>query len=131
MPKCSYWRLFNIDDYKLPEYENENNNFAQENYNQPINSFNPIDLNNNDNNVSDSVNLQNQYQYVEDNPNYTSVDMPQGVSSIDDVINILRNTLDTIKNGKLRVDTEEIDYDDSYQITIRIDKKRKTYFFSI
>ena len=28
-----------------------------------------------------------------------------------------------IKNGKIKVDTEEIDYDDTYQITIRIDKK--------
>ena len=103
---------FNIDDYKLPEYDN--NDYNQENSVNMENSA-PIE--------PAVVNIPNDYKYVEDNPNYVSVDKPDGVSSVDDVINVLKVALEKIKNGKIRVDTEEIDYDDTYQITIRIDKK--------
>lgn len=107
---------FDINDYKLPEFDNniENNyvNEVSQNNVEENNAFNP--------NV---VDISNDYKYVEDNPNYVSVDKPEGVSSVDDVINVLRSALDRIKNGRIKVETEEIDFDDNYQITIRIDKK--------
>lgn len=111
---------FNINDYKLPEYENTYNNNSDDNniYNNDFDNYNPTISANSK--PSESV---IEYKYVEDNPNYVSVDKPDGVSSVDDVIKILRVSLDKIKNGKIKVDTEEIDYDDTYQITIRIDKK--------
>lgn len=107
---------FDINDYKLPGVDYGDNSVNNEmNEQNNVSNQEPFNVN--------SVNNMNNYQYVEDNPNYVSVDHPRGVETIDDVINTLRATLDNIKNGKLRVDTEEIDYDDSYQITIRIDKK--------
>lgn len=109
---------FNIDDYMLPGVENETNNLENNTLNETsgdINNFNVVD---------NQVNTEEkEYKYVEEHPNYESVDNPKGVESIDDVINLLRATLDKIKNGKLKVDTQEIDFDDLYQITIKIDKK--------
>ena len=116
---------FNIEDYMLPGFDNQEENNSNNNINNfyvpnevDFTNLNPIDE------VKNSpVNSEMDYKYVEENPNYVSVDNPKGVESIDDVINLLRDTLDKIKNGKLKVDTEEIDFDDLYQITIKIDKK--------
>lgn len=129
---------FNINDYRLPDYsDNSITNSASEkgtnsfNDTVPLNNFNG-EFNNidqtsmaNDQSLDDNTsNTENtSYKYVEDNPNYVSVDKPHGVSSVDDVIEVLREALNKIKNGQIKVDTEEIDYDESYQITIRIDKK--------
>lgn len=110
---------FNINDYKLPGVDEPNNNFTNI-------SVNENEYHYKEDAVEDFRNLKvddNQYKYVEDNPNYVSVDKPDGVESLDDVINILKNCLDKLKNGKIRVDTEEIDFDDTYQITIKVDKK--------
>jgi len=104
---------FDINDYKLPEYENNSDN----NINDFGNNFSG------NSSVLPEIPDTNEYKYVEDNPNYVSVDKPVGVSSVDDVIEVLSGALDIIKNGRIKVDTEEIDYDDTYQITIRIDKK--------
>lgn len=105
---------FDINDYKLPQYDNNYDNSVSNNF-EKTNS--PIQI------TQTEIPSTNEYKYVEDNPNYVSIDKPEGVSSVDDVIEILRGSLDKIKNGKIKVDTEEIDYDDTYQITIRIDKK--------
>lgn len=98
---------FNINDYKLPGYEESPK--MEEPLNQDIQAELPK--------------TTEEFKYVEENPNYVSVDKPVGVASVDDVINVFKEALNKIKNGKIKVDTEEIDYDDSYQITIRIDKK--------
>lgn len=72
---------------------------------------------------TEEVPTNNTYHYVEENPNYNDIESPKMISSIDEVIALLKSTIEQIKNSKLKVDTEEIDFDDMYQITIKIDKK--------
>ena len=72
---------------------------------------------------TEEVPTNNTYHYVEENPNYNDIESPKMISSIDEVIALLQSTIEQIKNSKLKVDTEEIDFDDMYQITIKIDKK--------
>ncbi|MBP5683771.1 MAG: ParB/RepB/Spo0J family partition protein, partial [Bacilli bacterium] len=108
---------FNIDDYKLPgvDYDDLVSNMDE----------NMDDVNALDNvTVSSDFDAGNKvYRYAEDNPNYMSVDKNYGVSSLDEVINVLKATIDRLKEGTIKIETEEIDFDDWYQIVIKVDKK--------
>ena len=66
----------------------------------------------------------NANQYVEDNPNYEDITKNVVISSVDEIINKLKVVVDEIKTtSKFKIDTDEINYDDLYQITIKIDKR--------
>ena len=62
--------------------------------------------------------------YIENNPNYVDVSKQVIIDNVDEIINKLKSVVDEIKNNsKFKVDTDEINYDDIYQITIKIDKR--------
>ena len=62
--------------------------------------------------------------YVENNPNYVDVSKQVEISDVDGIINRLKDVVDEIKaTSKYKIDTDEINYDDIYQITIKIDKR--------
>ncbi len=63
-------------------------------------------------------------QYIEDNPNYVDISKQTMIDNVDDIINRLKVVVDDSKNNsKFKIDTDEINYDDIYQITIKIDKR--------
>ena len=99
---------------KIEEKEDNQNYNSQENYNNVlINDVNPPITNSFTNN-----------SYVEDNPNYNDVSIPDTLNNIDEIINDLKKELDKLKSQSVyKIDTEEIDFDDMYQITIKIDKR--------
>ena len=119
----------------LPTSENNNeftnylNNYDNENplpNNIDTNSY----MNNYNNNVMlNSVNPPitsnfNANSYVEDNPNYIDASQQHVMGSVDEIINELKKTIDKIKSeSKYKVDTDEVNFDDIYQITIKIDKR--------
>ena len=62
--------------------------------------------------------------YVEDSNQFVDVSKATVLSSVDEIIDKLKVVVDDIKaTSKYKVDTDEINYDDIYQITIRIDKR--------
>ena len=77
------------------------------------------------NNVNPPITTNfNANSYVEDNPNYVDVSKATIIDNVDTIINELKATIEKIKNqSKFKVDTDEIDFDDVYQITIKIDKR--------
>ena len=88
---------FNLDDYKIPEENNYN-----------------IDNNINNDNINND-NINNNY-----NNNINSE--PLEIGSLDDVLNTIKAAVDKVKNGKIKVETDEIDFDDLYQVTIKVSK---------
>ena len=63
-------------------------------------------------------------QYVEDNENYVDITKQEKITNVDEIISKLSNVINEIKEKSIyKVDTEEINYDDIYQITIKIDKR--------
>ena len=77
------------------------------------------------NNVTPPItNSFNTNSYVEDNPNFIDVSKANIIDNVDTIINELKATIEKIKNqSKFKVDTDEINFDDIYQITIKIDKR--------
>ncbi len=76
------------------------------------------------NDVNPPITTDFSNQYVEDNPNYVDVSKEVVIDNVDEIINRLKNVIDDIKaTSKFKVDTDEINYDDIYQITIKIDKR--------
>ena len=62
--------------------------------------------------------------YIENNPNFVDVSQNIVIDNANEIINKLKVVVDDIKqNSKFKIDTDEIDYDDMYQITIKIDKR--------
>ena len=111
------------------------NNPAQENVAQQNSGFNEF-LNNYDNNhpvdnaplIEQNNNIasmnSNANGYVEDNPNYVDISKAQMLNDVDSIIDELKETISRIKTQtNLKIDTDEINYDDIYQITIKIDKR--------
>lgn len=47
---------------------------------------------------------------------------PLEVNSLDDVLATIKAAVDKVKNGKVKVETDEIDFDDLYQVTIKVSK---------
>lgn len=65
----------------------------------------------------------NEVKYVEEDVRYNNFVKPEEITSIDDIIGELQTSVNKIKNSKFKVDTDEINFDDVYQITIKIDKR--------
>ena len=66
----------------------------------------------------------NANSYVEDNPNYVDVSRQQTFNSVDEIIDDLKTEINKIKGmSKFKIDTDEINFDDIYQVTIKIDKR--------
>ncbi len=63
-------------------------------------------------------------QYIEDTANFVDVSKQDKITSVDAIIDKLGTVVKEIKEKSVfKVDTEEINYDDIYQITIKIDKR--------
>lgn len=99
------------------------NNVVEEpsvNY-QPTPSFNNPVIN--DVNPPVTSNF-NEVKYVENDNRYSDLTKPEMLSSVDEIIGELQVVVDKIKNNsKFKIDTDEINFDDIYQITIKIDKR--------
>ena len=62
--------------------------------------------------------------YIEKSDSFVDVSKKEVIGSVDEIIDKLKVVVDDIKTkSKFKVDTDEINYDDIYQITIRIDKR--------
>ena len=62
--------------------------------------------------------------YIEDNPNYVDISKQNLLDSVDAIIDDLKTTITRLKSqSKFKIDTEEINFDDIYQVTIKIDKR--------
>ena len=115
--------------------ENHNNDSFSSflsNYEMPssavnINSSEPNNTNNGlliNNTIPPITSNFNTNSYVENNPNFVDVSKKEEISSIDEIIEELKTTINGIKaKSKFKVDTDEINFDDLYQITIKIDKR--------
>ena len=91
----------------------EDNNFQEPINNVELNDVNPP--------ITSGYNPN---QYVEDNPNYVDVSKNILINNVDDIIDRVKNVIDDIKaTSNLKIDTDEINFDDFYQITIKIDKR--------
>ena len=98
------------------------NNEVYDNNYQPTPSFNNPVINNVNPPVTSNFNM-NEVKYVEDDNRYKDITKPEMFSSVDEIINELKLVVDGIKNNsKVKIDTDEINFDDIYQITIKIDK---------
>jgi len=76
------------------------------------------------NNVEPPITSGFANQYVENSENYVDITKQERINSVDEVIDKLGRVVKEIKEKSVyKVDTEEIDYDDKYQITITIDKR--------
>ena len=99
------------------------NNVASE----PIVNYQPTPLANNPiiNDVIPPVTSNfNEFKYVEDDDRYKDITKSEMLTSVDDIISELKVIVDKIKNNsKFKIDTDEINFDDMYQITIKIDKR--------
>ncbi len=63
-------------------------------------------------------------QYVENSENYVDISKKDRITDIDTIINKLGDVVKEIKEKSVyKIDTDEINYDDIYQITIKIDKR--------
>ena len=118
------------DDFTnfLNNYDNNQpvvNNVVEEpttNY-QPNPSFNNPVINEVVPPVTSNFNT-NEFKYVEDDARYNDITKPEMLTSVDEIIAELQVVVDRIKNNsKFKIDTDEINFDDIYQITIKIDKR--------
>ena len=104
------------------------NNVVEEpsvNY-QPTPSFNNPVINDVNPPVTSNFNMSEPtpVKYVEDDARYNDLSKPELLSSVDEIIGELQVVVDRIKNNsKFKIDTDEINFDDIYQITIKIDKR--------
>ena len=98
-------------------YENPTNDLYS-NFQEPTNTNVAM------NNVTPPITSNFNNQYVENNENYVDISKQEKISSVDEIINKIGNVVKEIKDKSVyKVDTEEINYDDIYQITIKIDKR--------
>ena len=125
MPNTPSQTPSNDTDYLNYPNNNDNgySNIPTNNYMN--NNFSEIQTNPMINNVTPPITSNyNANQYVEDNPNYVDVTKTVTVNNVDDVIDRLKDVINDIKvHSNLKIDTDEINYDDLYQITIKIDKR--------
>ena len=105
------------------------NNYQDDSLNETVSSS--VDVASNINNpvinevvppITSNFNV-NPIKYVEDDVRYEDITKPDMLNSIDDIINELKVAVNKIKNSKFKIDTDEINFDDIYQITIKIDKR--------
>ncbi len=62
-------------------------------------------------------------QYVENSPTYVDLSKPKSYDTVDEIISKLKEVTDEIKKSKYKVTTDEVNFDDIYQIKITIDKR--------
>ena len=116
------------DNYVNPFNEPYDNNLfdqqmsIDDNVNDDTNTSNNqdieiIDEGDSDNIISDSAANVNQDEYIKLDPEQTIYDTRGAVLE-------LKKTTDVIKQNHIPIETEEIDYDDYYQITIKIKKEQ-------
>ena len=76
--------------------------------------------------IGDNDNIQEQVideqQTKENNDNYITLEPDDKINSTMDAVLEIKKTTDRIKRNNMDIETEEIDYDDVYQITIKIKK---------
>ena len=64
--------------------------------------------------------------YVEDQSKYDKItNKEKSYNTVDTILFELKSTIDRIKNSQYKIDTEEIDYGDVYQITIKVNKNEQ------
>jgi len=100
---------------------------VQENPGFNENIYSNFNADNNDvliNDVTPPITSNFSNQYIEDNPNYVDVSKQTVIDNVDAIIDRLKDVINDIKaSSKFKIDTDEINYDDLYQITIKIDKR--------
>ena len=77
-------------------------------------------------NINEEINTNENVinDYIEDNPNYVDVSKQKVLHSVDEIIDELKTTINKIKaESTFKIDTDEINFDDIYQVTIKIDKR--------
>ena len=63
-------------------------------------------------------------KYIEDSANYVDITKQEKITDVSEVISRLSSVVNDIKSKSVfKVETDEIDFDDIYQITIKIDKR--------
>ena len=62
-------------------------------------------------------------QYVENSPTYVDLSKPKSYDTVDEIIGKLKEVTDEIKKSKYKITTDEVNFDDIYQIKITIDKR--------
>jgi len=62
-------------------------------------------------------------QYVENSPTYVDLSKPKSYDTVDEIISKLKEVTDEIKKSKYKITTDEVNFDDIYQIKITIDKR--------
>ena len=85
-----------------------------------IDNNNSNSIDNNDN--YDNTNNSNNETTNENSNNYVSIDYQRTLFSTRDAVLELKKTTDRIKEDGINLDSEEIDFDDYYQIIIKIKK---------
>lgn len=85
-----------------------------------IDNNNSNSIDNNDN--YDNTNNSNNETTNENSNNYVSIDHQRTLFSTRDAVLELKKTADRIKEDGINLDSEEIDFDDYYQIMIKIKK---------
>ena len=96
----------------------EDNPQINQNYNESVSNVILNDV------TPPVTNGMNPNQYVEDNPNYVDLSQNVTIDNVDEIIDRLKAVVDDIKaTSNLKIDTDEINFDDIYQITIKIDKR--------
>ena len=84
------------------DYINENDDFDQ--------YLNPVETNSNNN-------------YIENDNRYVDIEQNGKIGSFEQIIDKLKLCIEEIKNSDYKIDSDEIDFGDLYQITIKIDKR--------
>ena len=125
----SFMNFLDNYDNSHPVQSNASINSEPEDLNAYMNSYENNPNANNSNLVINNVNppITSNFganDYVESNPNYVDISTSHVMGSVDEIINELKGTIDKIKaESKFKIDTDEINFDDLYQITIKIDKR--------
>ncbi len=109
----------------MDSYLNDNNDIPLPNEFSPDNI--DMDLYNDYDDTQDdeipSV-TSNVNQYVEQNDKFVDVSKHEKITSVDEIIKKLGEVVSEIKEKSIyKIDTDEINFDDIYQITIKIDKR--------
>lgn len=114
-----------FDTNKLENNFRDNNDFNDSAYinsdyvETPVQTFEPIDKIDQDYSVPSNNPMP---KYIEEDSRFVDISKYNGLNSIDEMLKELKVVVDKIKSSKFKVDTEEVDFDDMYQITIKVNK---------
>lgn len=114
-----------FDSNNLENNFKDNNDFNDSAYinsdyvETPVQTFEPIDKIDQDYTVPSNNPMP---KYIEEDSRFVDISKYNGLNSIDEMLKELKVVVDKIKSSKFKVDTEEVDFDDMYQITIKVSK---------